>query len=299
MFLEDKTSLRDLYKKLKSSFIEDPDTRPRKHLNELALMLLAFASDREEDVGQFLNSLKYYSDPKCMANDEGISGEWAFTVLDFFRPVHCRLILADRKKAFLLRNFVFKNFVYKLLGAKRLTFLATLFADLHYDCQFENGEHWVVGIGKYISQNFFNDDCINIDEFRIYLRVVFLFMGDQSTTIFGDAEESKTILSRICHRNYRINRDYIWECLDVFYKSIRSKSFKVQATETQVKNFTQSQSKARWKKAFSFSRLFEFFRNHFESERRWTLLISSIFELSESNATPSAEPDQEINITHA
>ena len=70
-----------------------------------------------------------------LTTDEEMPPDWVFTILDCAFVIHCRLINFDACAAFSLRNFLFKNFAFKLRGCKHVCVMATLSVGLSYDVE--------------------------------------------------------------------------------------------------------------------------------------------------------------------
>ena len=242
-------------------------------------MYLAFLLDRGQDVCFYFNNLKYYNSPKDLAGDEGISSEWAFTVLDYFLSVHCRLVSHDKKKAFLLRNFVFKNFAYKLREVKWLAFLATLFAGLHYDCRSENKEHWAAGIGEYVDKVAGNNEKFcNIPECIIYLKFVRLYLGDQYLGL-ALSNHAYHILEKIV-KKFEKDSFRLSQFINILSKVVIDQNKTVTFSERQNKMYGKPIFKARWSRAVALRQLNEFLSNASETKKRWQGFFNSLEPVS-------------------
>ena len=241
-------------------------------LTELALARLAIATNNEEDLELYFNELKFYENIQNFVVDYGISGEWAFTVLDYLLAVHCLLVTVDEKKAFLLRNFIFKNFAYKLRGSKRVVLMATLFIGLQYDCVFENGKRWVIGIGKYFFEKFFVQKYVETAENRVYVAFVMLCFAHIYAIVGERCEERDKIILDFKALD-KANVYNLWDFAKVLCKSIENNR-KVHRTPLQAENFRRLSCKDRRKIAFVASRLREPEKLKTESVRRWLGYIS-------------------------
>ena len=110
-------------------------------------------------------------------NYTGLPANWAFTICRLFHLVHFDLIRKRRyEDAALLFNFIWKAYAYKLKEAKRIAFMANLFAGLHYDYSPDNNLNMVKNMGTYILKKFTR--ATRVPEYRVYVTVVWLCMAD-------------------------------------------------------------------------------------------------------------------------
>ena len=258
------------YKVLKNNFLGLP--KNSFQLIELALARLAITTNNEEDLELYFNELKFYENIQSLVDDHGISGEWAFTVLNYLLAVHCLLVTVDERKAFLLRNFIFKNFAYKLRGSKRVVFMATLFIGLQYDCEFENGKRWVIGIGKYFFEKFFVQKYVKTAENRVYVAFVMLCFAHIYAIVEKRCEEHDEMIWSF-RDFHKANAHNLWDFASVLCKCITSTG-KVPRTRKQVECFERLGCKKRRKIAFVASRLREPEKLKTKSVRRWLRYIS-------------------------
>ena len=269
-----QSDIAEVYEPLKRNFVIQR-LRPKKcfHLDELALMRLAIEINRIGDICLYCNDVKFYENIRSLVHDQGISGEWAFTVLNYLLAVHYQLIRVDEKKAFLIRNFIVKNFAYKLRGPKRVAFMATLFIGLQYDCEFENGERWVIGIGEYFFQKFLVQQYVNISEYRVYIAFVILCFAH----IYAIAKGRKSIQSRNMIFSLKelsmVKVCSLWDFIRVLCKSIPKNGY-VKRTPIQTENFSSLDCKKRREIAFVASRLQVDPKT--ESVKRWIRYLSPI-----------------------
>ena len=106
-----------------------------KHiLCTLALIYLALILHKTEKVKAMCSFPSIRSFMK-LTTDEEMPPDWVFTILDCAFVIHCRLINFDACAAFSLRNFLFKNFAFKLRGCKHVCVMATLSIGLSYDVE--------------------------------------------------------------------------------------------------------------------------------------------------------------------
>ena len=259
------------YQELKNELSKQP-LRPKKcfPLDELAILRLVVAMGENKEIKYFCNDLKFYKDIKNLVGDQGISGEWAFTVLNYLLAVHGLLVRFDATKAFLIRNFIVKNFAYKLRGPKRIAFMATLFVGLQYDCQFENGERWVLGIGEYFFEKFLVQKYVKISECRVYLAFVMLCFA-HIYEIIGKKEKHNAMFS--AYKALRkVNVCHLWEYIDVLFECVSLNKYK--RTANQVRFLGNPDCINRSEIAFVHRRLQAPAQLSTESVNRWLRYIT-------------------------
>ena len=260
--------LQSEYEEQKGNFLRHR-YRPKKcfRVNELALVRLAITTNRIDDLSLYFNDLEFYENIQSLVDDQGISGEWAFTVLNYLFAVHCFLVRFDETKAFLVRNFIVKNFAYKLRGPKRVAFMATLFIGLQYDCQFENGERWVIGIGEYFFEKFLVEKYVNNAECRVYLAFVILFFALVYAIVGGRRCEKSDEMVYAFRALNKVKISNLWDFASVLCQCIDMNNY-VQPTPNQIDNFKSLDCKNQREIALVVSRLREPIQLQTESVRR-------------------------------
>ena len=157
-----------------------------KHfLCTLALIYLALILHKTEELKRmcYFSSIRSFTE---LTTGEGILPDWAFTILDSVFAIHCRLIKFDACAAYSLRNFLFKNFAFKLRGCKRVCVMATLFVGLSYDVEsVENTRTQdIINIEEYVLTKFVTEKYLGRNiwttypEFRVYICFVCMFMAN-------------------------------------------------------------------------------------------------------------------------
>ena len=268
--------METLYDELKNSFpVENKVMPSRNFLYEIALMRLALAQNKTEDVGLYLNKFLLFMDIKDLVDDGGISGEWAFTILNYVLAMNCQMVLADDFKSWLLGSFIFKNFAYKLRGAKRLAFMATLFAGLHYDCRCEKVENRVKSIGLYLFKKFNREKYTSVSECQVYMSFAYLFMADMYF-IKGKKKIAVDVLKLISALKPR-NATYLWVILKVLCRYVKRKRTSSIGFNHKKDHelLMESLCQSRWKTAIVASRLCEDSKYDNDSVKRWRKYLNS------------------------
>ena len=252
-----------------------------KHfLRTLALIRLALILNKTEEVKAMCNfpSIKSFTE---LTTDEGIPPDWAFTILDYVFAIHCRLIKFDAGAAYSLRNFLFKNFAFKLRGCKRVCVMATLFAGLRYDVELKGNSRTqdIINIGEYVLTKFVTEKYLaaNIDthqfqELRVYVCFVCLFMADlYKRSPFNAASLLKA--AKVHSSTYAGN---ISEFNRTVIMTIECGRF-TKRSEKQNGILLDKSNCERWKAAIVFPRIFD---NNGQTlyAARWADLITSLLE---------------------
>ena len=125
---------------------------------------------------KFYNCLKeitFCGTLEDLVYSRGLPADWAFTIFSLYLHVY-----SDFNSA-LVTNFLFKNYFYKLRGAKQIAFLANFFASLQYKHSFYKTQSIVIrNVGTCITTRFDNPTDLRYPEFRVYITFTYLFMAD-------------------------------------------------------------------------------------------------------------------------
>ena len=250
-----------------------------KHfLCTLALIYLALILHKTEEVKRMcdFSSIRSFTE---LTTDEGIPPDWAFTILDYVLAIHCRLIKFDACAAYSLRNFLFKNFAFKLRGCKRVCVMATLFIGLSYDVEsVENtSTQDIINIGEYVLTKFVTEKYLGRNiwttypEFRVYVCFVCIFMADMYLRFDFDATPLLNA-AKVYKQTYA---GYISEFITVALLAIEKGRFR-KRSEIQNEMIFQRSSK-RWKAAIVLPRIFD---NHCRtpSTAQWANFLTLLIE---------------------
>ena len=240
-------------------------------LHILALIRLTLMLGKDEEAKSFCR--KYFpsvgSFSELTAN-EGIPPDWCSTILNFVLAVHCRSIIIDSKAAYLLRNYLFKNFAYKLRGLKRACIIATLFTGLRYDFVsiektpdiLNNGEYVLT---KFVSKKYLYGPDKLISEIRIYVCVACIVMADlyQMLKLFQAA------------RNFQRTR--AGNIADFLMAIMRRLGYPdAHEKKRRYEYVSHPRYSLRWKTAIAYSRLFDETAPVTDCGERWRSIIRSI-----------------------
>ena len=235
-------------------------TFSKRFLLNLALIRLALMLNKTaEEVKKMCDfpSIKSFAE---LTTDEGVAADWAFTILDYVFAIHCRLIKVDADAAYLLRNFLFKNFAFKLRGCKRVCVMATLFAGLCYDVESMENTHTrdIINIGEYVLTKFVTEKYLgrNVSktypEFRVYVCFVCIFMAD----LYKHFDFNVTPLLNAAKEFQATHAGYISEFVKVILMAIEKGMFK-KRSEYQNEFLLKKNCSERWKAAIVLPRIFD------------------------------------------
>ena len=278
--------LEKLYFEIRNAISPDSHLRnafSKQFLRTLALIRLALILNKTEEVKAMCNFPSIKSFTELTAGD-GVPPDWAFTILDYVFAIHCRLIKFDADAAYLLRNFLFKTFAFKLRGCKRVCVMATFFAGLRYDVvSVENTRTQdITNIGEYVLTKFVTEKYLapNIDthqfqEYRVYICFVCLFMADMYLRFDFDA---KPLLNAAKVYKHTF-AGYISEFIKTALMAIEHGRLRRRSDKQNIILLDKSNCE-RWKAAIVFPRIFD--RNgQTPSVDRWAYLITSLLHRGE------------------
>ena len=154
------------------------------HLQCLGAMHIAATLDKilESEPNFVRGPTSIKNDIQIIIN-AGSPADFAFTIFILVDSVsnyikRCREPHFDQN----INILVFKNFAYKLRGAKRIAFIANLCASLHYDIEpLPVGSyrlHQLQTMADYALDNFVMGSKAGMSEIRIYLTFISLIMAD-------------------------------------------------------------------------------------------------------------------------
>ena len=270
----DMQTLNDLYHEISSAEASDPQINnfPKNILRKLALIRLSLILQKNEDLEdlcQMPPAIKSFTD--LTTNYEGIPPDWTFTVLDYTFAVHCRLIQVHPNAAYALRNFLFKNFAFKLRGVKRVSVMTILFAGLCHDFVSLTGTPGIVDIGEYVLKKFACEKYLKftsrkpVSEIRLYVCIVCVFMADMVKMLGHD--ETKFLNAARIYRKTR--GGYISSFIKLAVSTIEKRNNRAE----KISNKDIKRHSLRWKTAIVKSRLDDESAPVTESVKRWLNII--------------------------
>ena len=279
--------LEKLYSEIKNAISPDSHLQNAfsKHfLRTLALIRLALMLNKTEEVKAMCNFPSIKSFPE-LATNEGIPPDWAFTILDYVFPIHCRLVKSDANAAYSLRNFLFKNFAFKLRGCKRVCVMATFFIGLSYDVEsVENTRNQdIINIGEYVLTKFVTEKYLALNpetpypEFRIYICFVCMFMAEMYAYQFCLEAASLFAAARVFKLT---SAGYISEFLAFAIVATQRSGLKKRSKRQNENIFHKSRSE-RWKVAIVLPRIFDD-QGQTSATVRWAERINFLLQGKES-----------------
>ena len=195
-----------------------------------------------------------------LLENEGIPADWTYTILNYVLAVHCRLNTVDPQNAFLLRNYVFKNFAYRLRRQKRVFIVLLLFTGLRYD--FDGDAMEIRGIGQYVLNKFdyaVRENTAFEPENLVALGVVYTIMADiyhankNESVVFKLLEQKNKTRNRL--REYNNYKDGLWDLLMALEKILNETSVKKKLNAKNHRNIFGLGEPMRWKTAIVFWKL--------------------------------------------
>ena len=246
---------------------------PKSILHTLAVIRLTLILGKD-DVAKYvgLTSIPFIQSFTELTSDEGIPPDWCSTILNYVLAVHCRLIKIDANAAYLLRNYLFKNFAYKLRGSKRVCIMVTFFAGLQYDFVSIEETPDILNIGEYLLTKFVCDKYLRANklfsEYRVYFCVACIVMAD--------LYKEPLLLSAAIFEN--THAGYIAEFFRAIKRAIESTV--TQDQQKQCEHTLDPKYSRRWKTAIVYSRLFDETAPVTECVERWRGMIRSIENLN-------------------
>ena len=270
----DMQTPNDLYCEISTADASDPlmNNFPKNILRKLALIRLSLIIEKNEDLEdlcQFPAVITSFTD--LTTNYEGIPPDWTFTVLDHTFAVHWRLIRVFPNAAYALRNFLFKNFAFKLRGVKRVCVMATLFAGLCHDFVSVWLTPGIVDIGEYVLTKFVSEKYLKflsrkpVYEIRVYICFVCVLMAAVVNML--DLDETKFL--NAAREYWYIRAGYISIFMRVAVFAIEKKS----TPFTRISNKDIKRHSLRWKTAIVKSRLDDISAPVTQSVRRWLNIL--------------------------
>ena len=270
----DMQTLNNLYCEISSAEASDllMNNFPKNILRKLALIRLSLILGKNEDLEdlcQFPPAITSFTD--LTTNYKGIPPDWTFTVLDYTFAVHCRLILVYPNAAYALRNFLFKNFAFKLRGVKRVSVMATLFAGLRHDFVSIRMTPGILDIGEYVLTKFVSEKYLKflsrkpVYEIRVYICFVCVLMAD----VVGMLGLDETRFSNAAREYWYIRAGY----LSLFFKVAVSAIEKRNTPITKNSSKDIERQSLRWKTAIVKSRLDDISAPVTNSVKRWLNIL--------------------------
>ena len=213
--------------------IDYDKTTEKNLLQRLGVMHLAAAiktsAKCESNIGlsTFYNSIQIIN--RLPVQNAGLPADWAFTICGLFHLVHFDLIRKRRyEDAALLFNFIWKAYAYKLKEAKRIAFMANLFAGLHYDFGPDNKLHMIEKMGIYVLRKYLK--TTHVPEYCVYVTVVWLCMADIKKQQTRD-DQYLSVISQAKIESFSIAADLqlVWDCIKYYSDLISGTSQPVES----------------------------------------------------------------------
>ena len=268
---EDLEYLDIIYREIEEKHNEERANHPPHQLNclhNVALLRLALLiPSRSRNVSQFCRT-QFCKTLDDLKDDKGIPGDWAFTALNYVLAVHCRLIAEGANnplyvdEASNLRNYIFKNFAFKLRGMKQICFMTTLFVGLRYDFDEKDELREVISIGKYVLRKYdFKKYRKLYTENRFYFAFVYLFLSEIYTSN-SEMHKLEKVQARKHTKQAKVNTsapsaNNLWQFLNETFLIIKHECHRKEMSKERHDKIMDLKCKCRWKKALVSSRLKE------------------------------------------
>jgi len=207
------------------------------------------------------DEISHYREVQKLIADPGLPADWAFTVFNLFPPVHSWLIKKENEHdATLFRNFILQNYAYKLRGVKRVAFMASFFASMHYDFTESKNIDDARNLSRYVITKF---DRVPEPEFRIYVTFTRLIMADVETSRIRDDHSAEELIKLFRDAKLQdcineIGLQSLWRFLNL-YKEMIENNLRLEFEKMVHRRVLVPECRVRWRKAICASRHHEKF----------------------------------------